>query len=118
MNRNRVLVIDDDPDLRDLVAVLLADLGLEAVSAGSCQEALPLIERERGRLRAVLLDYYMPGLAPRDCVRAIASQTEAEVPVVLMSAAVDVGARARELGLASFLAKPFEAEELGRAIGV
>jgi CheY-like chemotaxis protein len=115
-SRDRVLVIDDDPDLRELVALLLPDWGLVAVEAEDCASALALIDRERGRLRAVLLDYFMPGLDPRKCTREILSRVEPGVAVVLMSAAVDIGARAAEVGLARWLAKPFELTDLRAAV--
>ena len=76
-----------------------------------------MLDREQGRLCAVLLDYFMPGLTPCDCARAILSKSGAEVRVVLMSAAVDIAARAREVGISRFLAKPFEPGELRDVVG-
>jgi len=112
MARDRVLVIDDDPYLRELVAMLLLDWGLTAIEATDCASSLAVLERERGRLQAVLLDYFMPGLDPRRCTREILDRVEPEVPVVLMSAAVDIAERAAEVGLRRYLAKPFEVTEL------
>jgi CheY-like chemotaxis protein len=117
MLRDRVVVIDDDPDFRELLAICLSDLGLTCVEAPTCAEALPLLERERGRVRAVLLDYFMPGLAPDACARAILDRVDPDVPVVLVSAAVDISERAAELGLTRFLAKPFDIAELGEIVG-
>jgi CheY-like chemotaxis protein len=112
MERDIVLIIDDDPDLRELIALEVGDWGMTCVEAGSGDEALPLLERDRDRLRAVLLDYFMPGLAPGPCVRAIHARLDPGVPVVLVSAAVDVAERAAELGLTRFLAKPFDLSQL------
>jgi CheY-like chemotaxis protein len=112
MPRDRVLVIDDDPDLRALCAIVLADWGLTVIEAEDCASALPLLEREKDRLRAVLLDYFMPGLDPRVCAREILARAPPEVPVVLVSAAVDIAERAAEVGLARYLAKPFEMGDL------
>jgi CheY-like chemotaxis protein len=116
MTRDRVVVIDDDPDFRELVAICLADLGFTCVDAATCAEALPLLERERGRVRLVLLDYFMPGLAPCACARAVLDRVAPGVPVVLVSAAVDIAARAAEVGLDRFLAKPFDIGELGQIV--
>jgi CheY-like chemotaxis protein len=116
MARDRVLVIDDDADLRELLAIVLPDWGLVAVEAEDCVSALAALERERGCLRAVLLDYFMPGLDPRRCAREILARVDPGVPVVLMSAAVDVGARAAEVGLERSLAKPFEMTALRAAV--
>ncbi len=117
MVRDRVLIIDDDPDLRELCAIGLADVGLTCVEATSCPEALPLLERERARLRAVLLDYFMPGPPPAACAKAIQERLDPGVPVILISAAVDIGERAAELGLTRYLAKPFELAQLQAAVG-
>ncbi|WP_437795984.1 response regulator [Sorangium sp. So ce693] len=116
MVRNRVLVIDDDPDFRELVAISLNGWGLQCLQVADCVEALPLLERERDGLRAVLCDYFMPGLSPRDCARAIRARVDPAVRVVLVSAAVDVSELARGLGLARFLAKPFDLDQLYDAV--
>jgi CheY-like chemotaxis protein len=112
MTRDRVLIIDDDPDLCELIGLLLSDWKLTCVEANNCLEALPLLERERGRLHTVLLDYFMPGLAPCACVEAIRTRLDPGVPVVLVSAAVDIAQRAAELGLTRFLSKPFDVTQL------
>jgi DNA-binding NtrC family response regulator len=112
MVRDRVMVIDDDNDFRELMEVFLSSWGLTCVSARDCGQALSLLERERGRLRVVLLDYFMPGPPPDTCLRAILERLDPSVPVVLMSAALDIAERAKELGLQSFLAKPFETDRL------
>jgi FixJ family two-component response regulator len=54
----------------------------------------------------------MPGLSPVACARAVLDRVESEVPVVLVSAAVDIAARAAEVGLHHFLAKPFDIADL------
>ena len=112
MTRDHVLVIDDDDYFRELVALVLADEGLVCIEASDCASALALLERERDRLRAVLLDYFMPGLEPRDCIREIRARIDPGVRVVLVSAAVDIGERASELGLDRFLSKPFDITQL------
>jgi CheY-like chemotaxis protein len=116
MLRNRVLVIDDDPDFRELVSLSLNQWGLQCLQVADCTEALPLLERERDRLQAVLCDYFMPGLSPRDCTNAIRARLDPVVRVVLVSAAVDVSELAADLGLARFLAKPFDLEQLHDAV--
>jgi DNA-binding NtrC family response regulator len=117
MARDRVVVIDDDRDFREMVDLCLAGAGLVTLGAGTCCDALPILERERGRLRLVLVDYFMPGLAPVACVRAIFDRVDPGVPVVLVSAAVDVAARAAEVGLRRFLAKPFDIADLMALVG-
>jgi DNA-binding NtrC family response regulator len=114
--RDGVLVIDDDGDFRELMELFLSSWGLECSTAADCKDALPLLERERGHLRAVLLDYFMPGGGPAACLKSVLDRVEPGVDVILVSAAVDIGERAAELGLSKFLAKPFETEELRRLL--
>ncbi|WP_437481941.1 response regulator [Sorangium sp. So ce1014] len=116
MLRNRVLVIDDDPDFRELIALSLNEWGLQCIQVADCAQALPLLERERDRLRVVLCDYFMPGLSPCDCVKAIRERVDPGVCVVLVSAAVDISELAADLGLARFLAKPFDLDQLHDAV--
>jgi CheY-like chemotaxis protein len=56
MTRDRVVVIDDDADFREMVDLCLADGGYQTLGAATCCDALPILERERGRLRLVLVD--------------------------------------------------------------
>jgi CheY-like chemotaxis protein len=116
MIRDRILVIDDDRDFRELACIILEASGLVGLQAGSCGEALPILDRERARLRAVLLDYFMPGPPPRECARAVLAAVDPGVPVILVSAAVDIAERATELGLTRSLAKPFEMPQLLDAV--
>jgi CheY-like chemotaxis protein len=110
--RDCVLVVDDEPDFRELVALYLADWGLKCVEASNCSEALPLVERERAQLRIVLLDYFMPGPPPLACLRSIRARLDPDADVALVSAAVDIRERAAALGVQRYLAKPFEASAL------
>jgi DNA-binding NtrC family response regulator len=112
MKRDCVMVIDDDADFRELMDLFLAGWGLQCVAAAECGDALPLLERERDRLRAVLLDYFMPGPKPAECLKAVLDRIAPDVSVILVSAAVDIAERASELGVTKFLAKPFETEQL------
>jgi CheY-like chemotaxis protein len=112
MKRDRVLVIDDDEYFRELVALMLHDAGLECLDAADCPSALGVLEGERHRVRAVLVDYFMPGFDPPRCAEELRARLDPGVPLVLVSAAVDIAERAAEMKVRWFLAKPFEMEEL------
>jgi CheY-like chemotaxis protein len=114
--RDRVLVIDDDPDFRELCSLVMNEWGLTVLEADSCTKALALLDAERSRIRAVLLDYFMPEFDPQRCAKEILARVDPGVPVVLMSAAVDIERRAAELGLDEFLSKPFEMVDLRAAV--
>jgi DNA-binding NtrC family response regulator len=111
-----ILVVDDDDDVRLFLRVFLKRHGYNVVSAIDRQEALGEIENAEVRFDAVLLDYMMPGpnvIRFLDLVSYAAPQTR----VVLMTAAYRVEPLARMLGLATFVAKPFDERKLLQAIG-
>jgi signal transduction histidine kinase len=77
-----VLVVDDDPGVREIVCRLVAASGLRPVPSGSGREALALLERERFDL--VLTDYAMPGMNGDEVAREI-HRRRADLPVVLLT---------------------------------
>jgi len=113
----RVLVVDDEPPIRDLCRVSLELRGYEVHEAVDGEDGLE-------RLRAlqpdvVLLDVMMPKLDGWATLAAIAADpTVRHVPVVLMTALSDDTDRRRaaEAGVASFVAKPFDPQQLVDAI--
>ena len=98
-----VLVVDDEPTLRNLLADTFAEVGFHVRAAADGIEALSEAERERPDV--VVSDVVMPrldGAALADLMR------ERGVPVVLLSAVYD----AVDLPGVSFLPKPFDLDEL------
>jgi DNA-binding response OmpR family regulator len=112
----RILVVDDEPPLRELVVVTLGP-------AYSCDEAADgdaALERLRdSRYDLVMLDVMMPGRSGLDVLREMRSdEALRDVPVIVMSAwqsSEDVVA-VLEAGASGFLAKPFRLEELDSAV--
>jgi DNA-binding response OmpR family regulator len=108
-----VLVVDDEPDLRELVALTLADEGYEVGVAKNGREALEKIDERWPDL--VLLDVMMPELDGRGVCTAL--HDKGTMPkIVVMTAADHVAQCARELGAVGWLAKPFEIDDLVAAI--
>ena len=108
----RLLVVDDDADARDALALALGD-DYEVVTAGDGQEAVELALLARPDL--VLMDLYMPRMGGLDALAAMRDDVmTADVPVILISARGDDLTRARslDLGAVDFLQKPFSALEL------
>ncbi len=111
MDSAAVLIIDDDPDFRELLRLCLDGLPIEVLDAEDCVSGVALLGEAGGRVAVILLDYWMPGLSPVRCIgriRALAPSAR----VVLVTAAVDARTRARELGLADWFAKPFDVNRL------
>jgi CheY-like chemotaxis protein len=106
--RNTVLVIDDDPDCRDLIEALAQIRSVPVLQAHDCGEGLRVLEREHRRIKIILLDYFMPGMEPTKCVASIVARAGTAIPVVLITAAVNATARAAELNVSRCLSKPFD----------
>jgi CheY-like chemotaxis protein len=103
-----VLIIDDDADFRGLVSTIGEMHGVPVLEAPDCSTGLSVLAREHSRIKLVVLDYLMPGMDPANCGAAIIAEAGPDVPVVLVTAAADPGARARELHLSQWVAKPIQ----------
>jgi CheY-like chemotaxis protein len=108
VGRDSVLVIDDDADFRGLVSMIGELHGVPVIEAPDCLSGLSLLVRDHSRIKLVVLDYFMPGMDPGACGAAIIAEAGPTVPVVLITAAADPGARASELRLGQWFAKPIE----------
>lgn len=107
---NRVLLIDDEPDLRALGRELLQDRGYTVLEAGDGAEGLRVLYDARPD--AVILDLGMPGMDGWTALERIRELSD--VPVLILSSQSDELQRVRGLraGADDFLVKPFFAEEL------
>jgi CheY-like chemotaxis protein len=110
----RVLVVDDEPPLRELMAVTLGD-AFECLLAADGEEALQML-RDGAAPEVVFLDVMLPGVSGLDVLREMRADPRLKsIPVVVVSAwqtQEDV-ARAVEAGADHFLSKPFGVEEVG-----
>lgn len=112
-----VLIVEDDPNTRDMLATLLGMEGFYAISAEDGLEALHLLRTVRHRAPdtpcLVLLDLTMPRLGGKEFRRAqLGDPTVANVPVAVMSGAVNLEERARALGAVATVAKPIDIDLL------
>ncbi|AGL16517.1 response regulator transcription factor [Actinoplanes sp. N902-109] len=106
-----VLVVDDEPDIRDLLVKRLGQDGHLVLPADGGAEALALVE-SRGVPDAVVLDLDMPGMDGFELLERLRGR-HPQLPVLIVSVlwADDVHERVRHLS-ADFLAKPFTAAAL------
>lgn len=107
-----LLVVDDDKDFRGLIAMLAQIHSLRFLEAGDCCQAVEILQREKDRVKTVLLDYFMPGMAPPKCAASIKELIQPGCKLILVTAAVDAAERASELRIEHWLAKPFDIEQL------
>jgi EAL domain-containing protein (putative c-di-GMP-specific phosphodiesterase class I)/DNA-binding response OmpR family regulator len=111
--RGTILVVDDDPILRELLATVLTQAGFGVVRAEDGRRALQLINEHR--YAAVLLDDQLPGMAGVEVVEAVRSSPETStVPIILVTAKGSLDDRIRGLraGANDYVVKPFQASEL------
>jgi len=112
-----VLVVDDEAALARLVQENLSELGYLSEAFSSSTAALQAFREEPGRFDAVVTDDRMPGLQGTTLIREIRS-IRTDMPALIVSGHVsaDLLARAREMGVAEILKKPFALRELADAL--
>ena len=111
MDKIRILAVDDEPDLRSLLRILLTNKGYEVLEAASGQEAVEKV-RSEPRIDLVIMDIMMPGL---DGVQACAEIRKfSTVPMLFLTAKSQLSdkAEAYASGGDDYLAKPFSQSEL------
>jgi signal transduction histidine kinase/CheY-like chemotaxis protein len=109
-----VLVIDDDPTVRDLMTRFVGKLGFRAVSASNGEEGLRLAREIMPRI--ITLDVVMPTLDGWDVLDRLKSDPElASIPVIMVTI-VDNQAFGIEHGVSEYLVKPIDRERLAVAL--
>jgi len=111
----RVLVVDDEPSIRELVAEALRESAYHVDTAANGADALRIMRRRRPQ--AIVLDLMMPvldGTALRELMQLDARF--AGIPVLLVTAAYGAFEAAERIGATACLTKPFELDELVRTI--
>jgi CheY-like chemotaxis protein len=107
-----ILIVDDDPDIREALLDVLSDHGYRAQALSNGREALDYL-RSGARPRLILLDLMMPqmdGLQFRH--EQLRDPELCELPVLLISADTDIGASARALGITHSMRKPLDLDAL------
>jgi len=104
-----ILVVDDDPDLREFLRLVLTSMGFEVTSAANGREALDDMDGHDPDL--ILLDMKMPVMDGWEFCRALEGR-DARPPIVVLTAAPDPAGRAAEVHAEGWLGKPFEIADL------
>jgi CheY-like chemotaxis protein len=107
-----ILLVDDDEDLREVLAEILRENGYRIVTAANGKEALEHLHANP-RARVILLDLMMPVMNGCEFRAAQIRDPElAEIPVVVLSADDQVRRKAERLGADAFLRKPMNVDTL------
>jgi len=113
--RARVLVVDDNEDVRDVLVAYLETLGYRTVQAASGRDALELLAEGGDDVDLLMADYAMPGMSGTELMRA-ARVERPGLPVVVITGYADTTGLDGRLDDAILLQKPFRINELAGAI--
>ena len=112
-----VLVVEDDLDWREAVALRLAQAGADVTAAGTVAEALVCLDR--GAPQVLVSDIGMPGADGYELIRRVRARSGPPLRAVAMTGFADADSRERclRLGFDDFLPKPFEPDRLVTMVG-
>lgn len=113
----RILVADDDIDIRELVVFKLTTMGHEVVAVADGAAAVLACQEQRPDL--AVLDVMMPGMSGLDAVRLIRSEAAlADLPVILLTARAQESdvATGFDSGADDYITKPFSPRELAQRV--
>jgi two-component system, chemotaxis family, chemotaxis protein CheY len=105
-----ILLVEDQPEIRDAVRWLLEDEGFLVETAGDGRDALERLTQLRPAL--IILDMGLPILGGEGVVEGLQKLFTQVPPFILMTAAGGIAERARQLGAAGYVGKPFELDHL------
>jgi two-component system, cell cycle sensor histidine kinase and response regulator CckA len=115
--RGRVLAIDDEPELLEIVKGSLEPYGFEVHTAASAQEGVEFYEQNWRNIDLVLLDYLMPGMTG-DLVFECLKRENPDVRTLLLTGCEDyVAERMFKEGLWGYIHKPFVLNEFVQEVG-
>lgn len=111
--QKRVLIVEDEPSIRDMVAFALRKAGMEAVHAGDARSAQTSIGDQIPDL--ILLDWMLPGMTGIELARRLRREDlTREIPIIMLTARGEETDRVNGLdaGVDDYVVKPFSAREL------
>lgn len=109
----RILVVDDDPAIREMVTLVLMQGGFEVIEAASALEARQTIHSRTPDL--ILLDWMLPGQSGYEFARSLRRDpSRKEIPIIMLTARDQEGDKvaALDAGADDYVAKPFSVSEL------
>ena len=117
MSAGKILVVDDEPEVRLVLTEFLESRGYEVTAASSGAEAISLVDAIKPHV--VLLDVTMPEMDGMETLKRLAAANPG-LPIIMVTANadVDVTSRLLAMGAADYIPKPFDLEYLGQAVGI
>jgi two-component system, OmpR family, KDP operon response regulator KdpE len=114
MNTGRILVVDDEPQIRRVLRAALSSQGYEVSDARTGEDALESIREQRFDL--ILLDMNMPGMGGLETCRAIRAGWDVPIIIVSVRDSDQDKVEALDAGADDFVSKPFSMDELAARI--
>jgi len=109
-HRKCILLVDDDTDVREVTAAILAERGYEVIEAGSGGSALDVLDRQGGSVDLMLMDFAMPGMNGSEVAREAHAKRPA-LPILFLTGYADLAAF-RDIGDDQIVSKPYRDEDL------
>ncbi|WP_290696887.1 phosphate regulon transcriptional regulator PhoB [Amphritea sp.] len=109
----RVLIVDDEAPIREMIAVALEMAGYECLEADSAQSAHPMIVDSLPDM--ILLDWMMPGISGIEFARRLRKdEMTSDIPIIMLTAKTDEDNKIQglETGIDDYITKPFSPREL------
>ena len=109
----KVLVVEDEPAIREMISLALTSNGFESVGAESAEHARIQIKNSKPDL--ILLDWMLPGLSGMDLARELKTDPHTRnLPIIMLTARTDEGDKVEGLGVGAddYVTKPFSPKEL------
>ena len=117
MPPGRILIVDDDPEVRMATRDFLASKGYEVAVAAGGREALRLVLASP--VDVVLLDVAMPDMDGLETLkRLVAAHPDLPVIMVTANADIEITSKVLQLGAADYVPKPFDLDYLEQAISI
>lgn len=110
MTSARIMIVDDDPQIRRVLRTALVAQGYEVVDARNGEEALEKFRDERADL--VILDINMPGMSSLEACRTIRSTSDVSIIMLTVRDAESDKVEALDAGADDYMTKPFGSPEL------
>jgi CheY-like chemotaxis protein len=112
--RERILLVDDDESIRQVVSIFLTDEGHEVVGVGNGRAALDVLPGFQPEI--ILLDLRMPVMDGVEFVRTYRALPGPHAPIIAFVAALHAEEQRDQIGAVTVLAKPFDLEDLLGAV--
>lgn len=112
----KILIVDDDPHIRELIHVILSKEGVSIVEAADGEAALSILETEK--IDLIILDIMMPNMDGWTFCQEVRTYYSDTLPILMLTAKGETAQKVRgfDLGADDYMVKPFAAAELAARV--